>query len=332
MEDSVKQLSGQVAETELALKKLKLPNREWKNAILIGMGGSALGAHVVQTLFAKNLSMPFEWRNSYGIPGYAGADTLVIFSSYSGTTEEVLAAYKEAKLRGTGMCVLTGGGELEKLARADRTPLVCFTTESNPGGQPRNGVAYNICGVWGILEAIGALSAGPRTKFAAALTKAGKKYGDEKTAHAIAKHVEKSVVALAASEHLEGNLHIFQNQIHETAKHFAFFDTISELNHHLMEGLKYPHPIAKMMAAVLFESKLYGARIKKRYPITAEVLHKQGVKVMKVELGGVSKLDDVAEMLVLGIQTSSLIAKHHHENPNFIPWVDFFKKKLSAPR
>ncbi|MEI7741672.1 MAG: SIS domain-containing protein [bacterium] len=332
MQDIISLFSSQVCETEAALEKLVLPKREWKNAVLIGMGGSALGAHVAQTLFADKLVVPFEWRNSYTIPGYADEQTLVILSSYSGTTEEVLAAYKEAKARGLGIVVLTCGGKLAAAAKKDHAASVIYSVESNPGNQPRNGVVYNLVGVWGILKIAGLLKDEAKfsCEFAESLDKMAKKHEGGALAKKLARACTDSVVMLAASEHLEGNLHIIQNQTHETAKHFAHFDTVSELNHHLMEGLKYPNNFARKTTALLFHSKLYGTRIKKRYPITAEVLKKQNVKVFMIELSGKSREADVAEMLVLGMQFSLALAKLHGENPNFIPWVDYFKKKLAV--
>jgi hypothetical protein len=55
----------------------------------------------------------------YSLPAYArGPRTLVIGSSYSGNTEETLAAFEEAHARGAKLLAVTSGGRLAELARA----------------------------------------------------------------------------------------------------------------------------------------------------------------------------------------------------------------------
>ena len=48
--------------------------------------------------------------DDYALPGWAGPDTLVLCSSYSGGTEETLSAYDDAVERGAQRVVATTGG------------------------------------------------------------------------------------------------------------------------------------------------------------------------------------------------------------------------------
>ena len=71
------------------------------------MGGSALGPDVFKHAFKSELTVPFEVYNSYELPAYANKNTLVVLSSYSGTTEEVLFAGKQAEQLGAQIMVIS---------------------------------------------------------------------------------------------------------------------------------------------------------------------------------------------------------------------------------
>src|SRR5690606_41135169 len=68
--------------------------------VVLGMGGSAIGAELVSGLLKTSAPAPIAVHRGYGVPGYVGSETLVIASSYSGNTEETLSGYDEARRRG----------------------------------------------------------------------------------------------------------------------------------------------------------------------------------------------------------------------------------------
>ncbi len=77
-------------------------------------------------------------------PAGPGRDTLVLCSSYSGATEETLAAYEDAVARGAPRIVATTGGPLAERARADGVPVIPL-----PGGfQPRAAIGYGSSPRW----------------------------------------------------------------------------------------------------------------------------------------------------------------------------------------
>ena len=80
--------------------------------VVSGMGGSGLGPDIFRTAFGTRVRVPFIISNGYSLPGYVNARSYVISVSYSGGTEETVAAYKEASLRGAKRFVVTTGGTL----------------------------------------------------------------------------------------------------------------------------------------------------------------------------------------------------------------------------
>ena len=108
--------------------------------IVAGMGGSSVGGRLAAGALGPRLRRPLALAMGYDIPSWTGSETLVLCSSYSGSTEETLATYDAAKAVGAPRVVATTGGELAERARADGVPVVPL-----PGGfQPRAAVGYSL--------------------------------------------------------------------------------------------------------------------------------------------------------------------------------------------
>ena len=96
---SIRLLGKQVEEVLAQAKKVKIPAsyKKASNIVVLGMGGSALGAHLIKSVFLESLKIPVEIVNGYQAPGFVNEKSLVIASSYSGSTEEIISAADDAK-------------------------------------------------------------------------------------------------------------------------------------------------------------------------------------------------------------------------------------------
>jgi len=135
-------------------------------------------------------------------------------------------------------------------------------------------------------------------------------------------------VWFAGSGHLVGNAHIAANQMNENAKRFAGYFAIPEMNHHLLEGMLYPESNKNDMVFVLFHSKLYSKKIKKRFDITGEVLKKNNIKYLVYDCQEKTALAQSTEVLVFSSYLSYYSAILQGIDPTAIPFVDFFKQRL----
>src|SRR3982751_6769180 len=106
--------------------------------IVAGMGGSAIGGALARAAMGDHASRPIFAAQAYGLPPWTTPDTTVLCASYSGNTEEALACYEAAGVIGARRVVVTSGGKLAELARADQVPVVPVAG----GFQPRAAVAY----------------------------------------------------------------------------------------------------------------------------------------------------------------------------------------------
>lgn len=334
---SIEAFGCQLQEVYDIAAKLKLPvnYRNPARVVVVGMGGSALGAHVIKSVFGKDLKVPFEIVNDYHVPAYADARTLVVCSSYSGTTEEVLTAAAEAKKKKALVLVICAGGALALWAKKNKVPALIFTTNNNPCGSPRMGLGYSVLGQIALLQKAGLVKFSPSDfkKVLATVRKYQKIFGisgplEKNPARELAQSLLDKSVICVASGHLAGNAHVCVNQLNENAKRFGAYFLIPELNHHLLEGMLFPRSNPKNLAFLFLESKLYDARAQKRYAITKEVLNKNHIAHFSYTCGARTMLEQAFEAIIFSSYFSYYSALGEDIDPTAIPFVDFFKAQL----
>ncbi|EKD43915.1 MAG: hypothetical protein ACD_72C00073G0001 [uncultured bacterium] len=333
---SLELLSAQVEEVLDCAKKLKIPAnyKNAKNIVVLGMGGSTLGAHILKSVFFDKLKAPLEIVNGYHVPEYVDKNSFVLVSSYSGTTEEALFAMKEAMKRKAKMAVISSGGDLAKISAAMKIPGLIFTTNNNPCGSPRMGLGYSIVGQMILFAKAGLIKLSPKDikNIIFVLKKYNTEFGVSNVGKNLAKEMARNLfgrsVWYAGAEHLSGNAHAAANQTNENAKRFAGYFLIPELNHHLLEGMIYPESNKNGLGVVLLESALYDVRIQKRFDVTKKVLDKNEIKYWSYIAQEKDKTSQACELLVFGSYVSYYGALLQGIDPTAIPFVDFFKEQL----
>jgi glucose/mannose-6-phosphate isomerase len=108
------QVDAAIGGTLDILGHLARPARsDWGAVVICGMGSSGLAGDVAA---AAGAIIPVVVSKSYDVPAFVGPDTLVLAVSWSGQTEETLAAARQAAERGASLVVVSGGGALTDLA------------------------------------------------------------------------------------------------------------------------------------------------------------------------------------------------------------------------
>lgn len=334
---SIQLLGKQVEEVLAQAKKVKILSsyKKINNIVVLGMGGSALGAHFIKSIFLESLKIPVEIINGYEAPGFVNEKSLVIASSYSGSTEEVLSAASDAKNKKAKIMVITSGGKLADWAKQNKVPVLIFTTKNNPCGSPRIGLGYSIFGQIALLISAGILklSAMEIKNALQTILKYNSLFGmenpeEKNPAKQLAASLLEKSVWYTASEHLAGSAHIAANQINENAKRFGGYFAVPEMNHHLMEGLLFPESNKQNIKFLLLESELYDKRVQKRYEITRQILDKNNIGNVSYKCQEKNRFLQACEALVLFSYASFYSAMLQGIDPTAIPVVDFFKAQL----
>lgn len=310
--------------------------KEVSNIVVCGMGGSRFTPKTVKELFKWEITKPYEIVEDYSLPAYVDTNTLVILSSYSGTTEEIISCGLEAVKRGAKLTGVAMGGKIVEMLKSAGAPHYAFVPTHNPCGQPRIGGGYLLFGHMGLLKQLGFLSLDDQMVTEA--IEFARARGKELEATVVTANNVAKQLALAlkdthpfiiTSEFLRGFANGFANQINENAKMISDYRHIPELNHHLMEGLQHPETLHQNGLFVFLLSKLYSASVQKRYAITQTVVEKQNVKTKMIELTGPTKLAQVLEAFTLSGYTTFYLAALYDADPVAIPWVDYFKAELA---
>ena len=138
---------------EIGLTATGLPRADGIDSIVVlGMGGSGVSGDVIQTIVEPRLSVPFRVIKTYGpLPEWIGRNTLVFAVSYSGSTEETVAALQEAHDRGSRAVAISSGGPLAEMAREYGLAHVKIPS----GLQPRASLGYLTLPILAVLVQIG---------------------------------------------------------------------------------------------------------------------------------------------------------------------------------
>lgn len=299
-----------------------------RTLVFCGMGASVYGALVFRALMGNSLSFPTDVVSDYHLPAYVDKHTLVVLTSYSGTTEEVLSCAEEAKAKGARLLVLTKGGPLAEFAKENNLARYIFDGKLNPAGVPRLGNGYTILGLLGLLNKANVVDLEEHV-IKQAIGRLREKLPDIKDrAMTDSELFEQKIPIVIAAEHLSGNAQILRNQFNETSKAFSAYYLVPDLNHHLMEGLQFP--TKHELYFILLDSENYSPKIQKRMTLTRDVIKQNHHDVHEFRTEGQSFYDDFMEVLAYGSFLTLFLGIRYGQNPAVNPWVDYFKKNLAS--
>ncbi|OGV92419.1 hypothetical protein A3B57_00785, partial [Microgenomates group bacterium RIFCSPLOWO2_01_FULL_47_10] len=273
--------------------------------------------------------------NEYELPQWADENTLVICSSFSGTTEETIENAKLAEAKGCKWMAISTGEALNDYAVACGVPHYKINPVHNPSRQPRMANGYSVIGQLILVAKTGLIDFDKSVvdhivtamKHVQSENNVSVPVSDnpaKKMAQAI---FEKNLVYVSA-RHMTGAAHSVKNQSNENAKTFSTIFEIPELNHHLMEGLKHPSSNKKDLVFIFIESDLYPDRISQRFEITKDVVRQNDVSTVSWKGQSADVLSQEFEFLQFAGYVNLYLSILYHQDPAPIPWVDYFKTKL----
>jgi glucose/mannose-6-phosphate isomerase len=300
--------------------------------VVAGMGGSAIGGRLAAGALGPRLRRPLAIADGYALPGWAGPQTLVLCSSYSGATEETLSAYDDAVARGAPRLVATTGGPLAERARSDGVPVIPL-----PGGfQPRAAVGYSLVAA---LEAAALADAARPVRDeveAAALLaeRLAEQWGPEGPedgeAKALARRLHGTVPVIAGAELAAAVAYRWKCQINENAGLPAFASALPELDHNEVVGWPAAGELGRFSAVFLEDPGAHPRNVL-RAQVTAEQAA-AGAAVERVIARGETPTERLISLVLLGDLVSLYLAVLRGEDPVSIPPIEAVKAALNAAR
>ncbi len=298
---------------------------------ILGMGGSAIGGDLLSSLIIDESKVPISVHRGYAPPAFMDENTLVIASSYSGTTEETLSSFKATFTTGARRMVMTSGGELLKMARERNLPAFVFDYKAPPrAAMPLSFLA--LLGIMYKLELIADMSADV-DETCALLSKEASCINEttaekDNPAKLMARRLYGSMVVVYGAEHLSEVAARWKIQVNENAKGWAINAAFPEMNHNAATGYTVPKEISQRTRVVMLRSESLHPRVLLRYGITGKILDQHGVKHETLDAAGKSKLAQMLSLIQFGDYVSYYLALLYGIDPYPIKAVEYLKAEL----
>jgi glucose/mannose-6-phosphate isomerase len=306
-----------------------------ENVVLFGMGGSGISGDVVQALVEPRLGVPWRTVKGYGpVPEWIGRNTLAFLVSYSGDTEETLAAFQEIRDRGARAVVVSSGGRLAELAAGYGVAHVRI-----PGGlQPRASLGFLALPVLAILVEIGLVPdcSDDIDEAVASLADISKSCSrDVPVEGNLAKQLATSLahrvpVVYGGSGLGEVVAYRFKCDLNEYAKRPAFAHSVPEMNHNELEAYgSTSEAIRQGFLVVMLRDSDDHERVAVRLDIVKRIVEESGSEVIEVHSQGTSP---VARMLTLVMHTqlAAIYAGLINDvDPGPVSVIQNFKRQLA---
>lgn len=307
--------------------------RSCRQALFLGVGGSAIGADLLQGISADFLAKPIAVNRTYTIPSWVGRDTLVVTCSYSGNTEETLSAAEQARRRGARILGISSGGRLADWARRHGAPLLKIP----PGLPPRSALGYVAFGPLGLLSRLGWIRRdGLAVESAcAALDRfiRGRLVPAVRASHNPAKRLAQSLagrlpVVYGASDGWEGVTYRWRTQLEENSKTLAFHHLFPEATHNELSGWLNPTGLLRRMAAIFLTDRTVHPRTLRRMAFTRGIIRREGARVISVSVPGRFRLERMLKFIALGDFASVYLGILYGVDPTPVERVEALKRYL----
>lgn len=291
--------------------------------IVCGMGGSHLAAGILQTV---QPDLDLVIHRDYGLPAMPDdrlKERLVVLSSYSGNTEEVLESFGQALEKELNMIAISIGGKLIELAKEHKVPYIQMP---DIGIQPRSALGFSFRALCAAMNKDLVLF--DSQKLARILSP--EKF--EQAGKDLAEKARGKVPVIYASTR---NLSIAYNwkiKLNETGKIPAFYNVFPELNHNEMTGYdvtKSTKPLSEKFHFIFLKDKLDHPRVSKRIDVMKKLYEDRGLPVEMLELEGESILERVFSSLLIADFFAFHTATGYEVEPEQVPMVEEFKKLIA---
>ncbi|MEW5992996.1 MAG: bifunctional phosphoglucose/phosphomannose isomerase [Candidatus Zixiibacteriota bacterium] len=304
-----------------------------KNVVLLGMGGSAIAGDIIRSLLSPHLLIPFVICRHYVLPEFVDDETLVIASSYSGNTEETLAALDDALNRKAMVSALSTGGMLKDVADLNGITLAVLPE----GLQPRAALGYSLVPLLVFFEKIGLVKNAVKEikEVIPKLQTYREKYIEDNPtlqnpAKSIAQRLHGKIPIIYSGPTLTDAVAVrWKGQICENAKTLAFANHFPEFNHNELVGwsdLVRQH--ADRLIVIVLRDAEDHPQVRKRMNIVKDLIQAQSVEVIEVHSRGELPLERVLSLVQFGDFVSYYLAVLNDVDPTPVAVIEMLKQNL----
>ena len=272
-------------------------------------------------------------HRGYDLPSIVDEGTLVVASSYSGETEEVLSSFGRALETAARKLVITTGGRL--LALAEERRIAAYQFEYK--GEPRSALGHSLMPLLALGEATGLLpdQGGAVAEALSLMEELRGEIGESvpferNAAKQLATRLQGKLPVVYGAEALTEAAHRWKTQLNENSKVWAFYEELSEANHNAIEGYGLPREVAERAHVVFLYHPKLNPRIILRYNGTHDALTASGVSDEQVTARGESDLARVLTAVLYGDHVSYYLAMLNGVRPSPVTAIQHLKRWLAS--
>ena len=322
-----------VGSLKLDLAFVSRYKKEYRNIVVSGMGGSAIGGDILRVYAANKTPIPVLVVRDYNIPAFVDQNTLFLAVSYSGNTEETLSAYSQAREKGASIICITTGGKLKAMAEQDGYEVV----EIPSGLVPRAATGYLFAPLALLLDELGIIEGvyqelqetvevlqGMREQLHPGV-EAGRNQ-----ARVIAGKLKDSLPVIWGTAGISEVAALrWKAQINENAKCPAYYSIFPELNHNEIVGFEVPQELLASISCIILRDKYDFERVKRRIEISKDIIKDQVKEIIEVNSQGESYLARFYSLVYIGDYASVYLALEYGINPTPVKVIDYLKAQLA---
>lgn len=293
-----------------------------KQVVISGMGGSGIGGTIIQNFAAGRVNIPVIVNKSYILPAFVNEDSLVLISSYSGNTEETIAAMQVAIAKGCRVVCIASGGEIARLAAAKG--FTCFLVPA--GMQPRACLGYSLVQLLYVFAYYGLIDFGFEQDVAAAIVLLEEQESAmQREAHELADWMKGKTPVIYIGEMMQGIAIRWCQQINENGKSLCWHNVVPEMNHNEIEGWSQQRTD---IVALFIRNPDDHERIRLRMDINESLIGPKSAGLRSVYTLGDRYLVQAIYLIHLGDWVSWYLSQANEVNPNEVKMIDFLKQAL----
>jgi glucose/mannose-6-phosphate isomerase len=306
--------------------------KRFTSVVLTGLGGSAIGGDLLRSYLADEMKVPFIVNRGYAMPAFVGPKTLVIVSSYSGNTEESIAAHKDATKRKAKVLCISTGGETQKLAKKYRQPWVQI-----PGGlSPRAALGLSFFPLLVLLSKMGFVRSKDREikETIAVLRDLSARYSDPTAADNMTLQLATALkdrlpVVYSSTDHLDAVNVRWRGQISENSKQLAHGHVLPEMNHNELVGWKCAPALLKQTHVIFLRDGGTHPRVRMREDITRQWIAPLAGGITEVPSVGRTLLARMFSLIHTGDWVTLYLAVLNGVDPEPVEPINYLKGELA---
>jgi len=303
--------------------------------VVLGMGGSGVSGDVVQAVVEPRLGVPFRTIKSYGpLPEWIGRNTLVFAVSYSGNTEETLAAVEEARARAARVVTVSSGGALAEGAAKNGHAHVRIP----PGLQPRASLGFLTLPLLSVLTVMGLVTdarddvdeaVGVISELAASCHRT--KPAEENPAKQLSTRITGKVPVVYGGYGIGATAaYRFKCDLNEYGKTPAFYNQLPELDHNEIVGWNNLSDLTtENFVNILLIDPGEHERVELRFEITRSLIQGALPEVYEVRAEGRSPLARLLSLIFVTQLAAIYVALSYDVDPGPVDVITELKNQLA---